>query len=70
MLAQEGVLEASTVDAVQGLRMLRNVAVHAPEPIPAQKAKEFVEMANAVAFAISMNVKRYAARADRPKAAG
>ena len=58
-LANKGVLEIHTVDAVTGLRMLRNLAVHAPEPVEPEKAKEFVRMANAIMFALSMNAKKY-----------
>jgi hypothetical protein len=57
-LGAKGMLEAATIDAVTGLRMMRNMAVHAPEPISDDKARDFVSMANAVVFAISMNLKK------------
>ncbi len=57
-LGAKGMLEPATIDAVTGLRMMRNMAAHAPEPISDDKARDFVAMANAVVFAISMNLKK------------
>jgi hypothetical protein len=71
-LAANGALSIPTVDAINGLRMLRNLTVHAPEPIAPEKAREFLHMANAVLFALSLNVKKFVAgeAPKKPTAAG
>lgn len=66
-LAEKGFLDPSTVDAVNGLRIMRNLAVHSPEPLAQEKAWEFIEMANGVAFAISMNLKKQLPAESRNK---
>jgi hypothetical protein len=53
-LVERGFLQPQTVDAVTGLRIMRNLV----EPLAQGKAREFVELANGVAFAISMNLKK------------
>jgi uncharacterized protein YutE (UPF0331/DUF86 family) len=58
-LAEKGALATPTVDAISGLRHLRNLAVHAPEPIEPEKVREFLRMSNAVLFALSLNVKKF-----------
>ena len=63
-LADKGLLAPSTVDAVSGLRVLRNLAVHAPQRLPPAKAREFVEMARAVTYAMTMNLKQHAKSAQ------
>jgi hypothetical protein len=57
-LAEKGFLHPATVDAVNGLRIMRNLAVHSPEPLAQEKARDFIEMASGVAFAISMDLKK------------
>jgi uncharacterized protein YutE (UPF0331/DUF86 family) len=69
-LAEKGALATPTVDAINGLRHLRNLAVHAPEPIEQEKVQEFLRMANAVAFALSLNVKKFVAADTRKKLSG
>jgi hypothetical protein len=69
-LTAKGALAAPTVDAINGLRHLRNLAVHAPEPIEPDKVGEFLRMANAVLFALSLNVKKFAATESRKKLSG
>lgn len=69
-LADKGALAVPTVDAINGLRQLRNLAVHAPEPIEPEKVREFLRMANAVLFALSLNVKKFVAADVRQKLTG
>jgi hypothetical protein len=69
-LADKGALAVPTVDAINGLRQLRNLAVHAPEPVEPEKVREFLRMANAVLFALSLNVKKFVAGDARKKLTG
>jgi uncharacterized protein YutE (UPF0331/DUF86 family) len=69
-LAEKGALAVPTVDAINGLRQLRNLAVHAPEPLEPEKVREFLRMANAVLFALSLNVKNFVAGDARKKLTG
>jgi hypothetical protein len=69
-LAEKGALAVPTVDAINGLRQLRNLAVHAPEPVEPEKVREFLRMANAVLFALSLNVKKFVAGDARKKLTG
>jgi uncharacterized protein YutE (UPF0331/DUF86 family) len=70
MLAEKGAVAAPTVDAINGLRHLRNLAVHAPEPIEPEKVREFLQMSNAVLFALSLNVKKFTGSESRRKLSG
>ncbi len=69
-LAEKGALAVPTVDAINGLRQLRNLAVHAPEPVEPSELREFLRMANAVLFALSLNVKKFLAGDSRKKLTG
>jgi hypothetical protein len=56
---EKGLITAETHDAVQGLSVLRNLAVHGGEKdISSQRAHEFVALAQGVVYAITSNAKR------------
>jgi len=69
-LAEKGALSEPTVDAIRGLRQLRNLAVHAPEPLEPEKVRDFLRMANAVLVTLSLNLKKFAASGGRKKLTG
>ncbi len=53
MAEQAGLVSPETVRAVEGLRMLRNLAAHGREgEVPPQRAVEYVVLAEAVLFAL------------------
>jgi hypothetical protein len=55
----EGLITAETHDAIEGLSVLRNLAVHGGEKdISPQRAHEFVALAQGVVYAITSNAKR------------
>lgn len=65
-----GVLPPSVTDAVVGLNVLRNLAMHAPsdEHLQPQKAREYVAMAEAALYAASVALAKHVR--SRPREAG
>ena len=58
-LVEKGVVQSATMDAILGLRNMRNLAVHAPaEKLTAGQALEFIMMADATAWSLEQNVKK------------
>jgi hypothetical protein len=56
---KEGLITAETHDAIEGLRVLRNLAAHGGErDISLQRAREFTALAQGVVYAITTNAKR------------
>ena len=62
-LEREGVLKPGTLRSITGLQHLRNLVVHGDpvsrESLSPERAREFVTMVNAIAFAIDQNVSDY-----------
>lgn len=56
---EEGLITAETLDAIEGLSVLRSLAAHGGEKdISAQRAHEFVALTQGVIYAITSNAKR------------
>jgi hypothetical protein len=55
---REGVINASTKDALVGLSVMRNLAAHGPDGVDAEKANEFLVLADAVEYAVNRGLKR------------
>jgi hypothetical protein len=58
-LVKRGLVKQGTVDAVEGLRQMRNLAVHAPRgEAPQGRAKEFVTMVEAIRWTLQQEASK------------
>jgi hypothetical protein len=64
-LVKQGIIKAETANALEGLRHMRNLALHAPggEP-PEGRAREFVTLAQALRWGIDDEARRAAQAKD------
>jgi DNA-binding XRE family transcriptional regulator len=57
---ERGLVTSETVNAVEGVTVMRNLAVHGPRhEISIKQAEEYVTIANAVLYAIRQNITRF-----------
>jgi|SRR5580658_2316174 hypothetical protein len=58
-LVKRGLVKQGTVDSVEGLRQMRNLAVHAPRgEAPQARAREFVTMVEAIRWTIQQEASK------------
>ncbi|HTT95477.1 MAG TPA: hypothetical protein VMF55_12445 [Solirubrobacterales bacterium] len=66
---QRGLITPETLDAIEGLSVMRNLAAHGGQKdLSPQRAREFVALSQGVLYAISMNAKSSKRSKDEPRA--
>lgn len=64
---QRGLITPETLDAIEGLSVMRNLAAHGGQKdLSPQRAREFVALSQGVLYAISMNAKSSKPSGDKP----
>ena len=56
--AARGLITPQTSKAVEGITVLRNLAVHDPDGLPADRVKDYLVLADSVLYAIRENLRR------------
>lgn len=62
---ERGVISPLTINAIEGITVMRNLAVHGPaREITAKQAQEYLALVDSVLYALRQDVKRYKANSS------